>query len=230
MWVERGQQGLVFMRISIITIFPEAVRPYLDASMMKRAQEAGVKLEAINLREFSTDRHRTTDDTPYGGGAGMVMKVEPFFRAVKKLKPFWKHKKTRVILTAARGKTFTQQDAKRLAANYEHLIFLCGRYEGVDGRVEEHVVDEVFSIGDYVLTGGELPALVMADAVVRLIPGVLGNEETLHDESYDEPGKLEYPQYTKPETFHGWSVPEVLLSGDHKKIARWREEQRKRSG
>ena len=141
-----------------------------------------------------------------------------------------KHKKTRVILTAARGKTFTQQDAKRLAANYEHLIFLCGRYEGVDGRVEEHVVDEVFSIGDYVLTGGELPALVMADAVVRLIPGVLGNEETLHDESYDEPGKLEYPQYTKPETFHGWSVPEVLLSGDHKKIARWREEQRKRSG
>ncbi len=217
------------MRISIITIFPEAVRPYLDASILKRAQEVGVKLDAINLRDFTTDKHRTTDDTPYGGGAGMVMKVEPLFRAAKKLKPFWKHKKTRVILTSASGKTFTQADAKRLATEYEHLIFLCGRYEGVDHRVEEHVADETFSIGEYVLTGGELPALVMTDAVVRLLPGVLGNEETLHDESHDEPGKLEYPHYTKPDTFHGWIVPDVLLSGNHKEIARWREGQKRRT-
>ncbi len=136
------------MRISIVTIFPEAVRPYLDASILKRAQSVGVKLDAVNLRDFATDKHKTTDDTPYGGGAGMVMKVEPFFRAVKKLKPFWKHKKTRVILTSASGRLFTQADAKRLAADYDHLIFLCGRYEGVDHRVEEYVADETFSVGE----------------------------------------------------------------------------------
>lgn len=215
------------MRISIVTIFPEAVRPYLDASILKRAQSVGVKLDAVNLRDFATDKHKTTDDTPYGGGAGMVMKVEPFFRAVKKLKPFWKHKKTRVILTSASGRLFTQADAKRLAADYDHLIFLCGRYEGVDHRVEEYVADETFSVGEYVLTGGELPALSMTDAVVRLLPGVLGNEETLTDESHNEPGQLEYPHYTKPETFHGWSVPDVLLSGNHKEIERWRESARK---
>ncbi len=152
----------------------------------------------------------------------MVMKVEPFDRAIKATKK--RGKKVNVILTAASGKTFTQADAKRLAS-YDQLIFLCGRYEGVDDRVREHLVDETFSIGDYVLTGGELPALVMIDAIARMIPGVLGKEESLAEESHTEEGVLEYPQYTKPEIYRHWSVPPILLSGDHKKIKGWRKEQ-----
>ena len=215
------------MKIQILTIFPEMVKPYLDGSILGRAQKAGVKLEAVQLREFAEGKHAQVDDTPYGGGAGMVMKVEPIFYALKKLKPFLKRKKTRVILTAASGKRFRQADAVRLAEEYDHLIFVCGRYEGVDQRVEDELVDETFSIGDYVLTGGELPALVMTDAVVRNIPGVLGNEETLADESHDVPGQLEYPHYTKPEEFKGWTVPKVLLSGNHAEIESWREANRK---
>lgn len=217
----------------IVTIFPEAVTPYAEVSILGRAQQKKLaKIEAHNLRDYTTDKHRSVDNTPYGGGAGMVMMVQPFDAIVKKLKK--KAKTTRVILTSASGKRFTQADAKRLST-YDTLIFLCGRYEGVDHRVEEVVADEALSIGDYVLTGGELPALVMTDAVVRLIPGVLGNVETLTEESHGDEGMLEYPQYTKPEVYvhkvgrktEQLIVPEVLLSGDHGKIAKWRKEQAK---
>lgn len=219
----------------IVTIFPEVVGPYAEASILGRAQAKKlVKIEAHNLREYTVDKHRKVDDTPYGGGAGMVMTVQPFDAAVKALKKKAGKKKTRVVLTAASGKRFTQGDAKRLS-EYDEVIFLCGRYEGVDHRVEEVIADESLSIGDYVLTGGELPALVMTDAIVRLIPGVLGNAETLREESHGEDGFLEYPQYTKPEVYAmrvgrktvKMAVPDVLLSGDHEKIATWRRAQAK---
>lgn len=215
-------------RFDIITIFPEVIAPYAEASILGRAQNKKLlKIKAHDLREWSSDKkHRKVDDTPYGGGPGMVMKVEPFEKAVKAVKK--RGKKTRVILTSASGKMFTQKDAKRLA-KYDQLIFLCGRYEGVDARVEEHVADESFSIGEYVLTGGELPALVMADAVARHVPGVLGAKESLETESYGKEGTLEYPQYTKPEAYKKWKVPEVLLSGNHKNIEAWREERMKKS-
>lgn len=211
-------------QFDVLTIFPEAVMPYVEASILGRAQKKKLlKITVHNLRDWSKDRHQKVDDTPYGGGPGMLMKVEPFDLGVKALKKKQKAKKVRVILTAASGKLFTQKDARRLAKN-DQLIFLCGRYEGVDHRVEEHVVDESFSIGGYVLTGGELPALVMIDAIARMIPGVLGSKESLESESHDEEGALEYPQYTKPEVYKKWNVPEVLLSGDHKKIEEWRKE------
>ncbi|HJN85220.1 MAG TPA: tRNA (guanosine(37)-N1)-methyltransferase TrmD [Patescibacteria group bacterium] len=215
------------MKIDILTIFPEMVQSYLDGSILGRARKQGVKLNAVQLRDFAKGKHRQVDDTPYGGGAGMVMQVEPIDLALKKLKSVFRKKKTRVIMTSAAGKKFMQRDAQRLAKDYDHIIFVCGRYEGVDERVEKHLADESFSIGEYVLTGGELPALVMSDAIVRNIPGVLGNEDTLKDESHDKPGVLEYPQYTKPESYKGWEVPSVLTSGDHGKIAKWREEHRK---
>ncbi|NQV12310.1 tRNA (guanosine(37)-N1)-methyltransferase TrmD [Candidatus Uhrbacteria bacterium] len=215
------------MKIDIVTIFPEMVQPYLDGSILGRAQKIGIKLKAVQLRDFAKGKHSQVDDTPYGGGAGMVMQVEPIDLAIKKLKSVFRKKKTRVIMTSAAGKTFAQKDAQRLAKNYDHIIFICGRYEGVDERVEKHLADESFSIGEYVLTGGELPALVMSDAIVRNIPGVLGNEDTLKDESHDKPGVLEYPQYTKPELYKGWEVPGVLTSGDHGRIKKWREEHRK---
>ncbi|MBI1908497.1 tRNA (guanosine(37)-N1)-methyltransferase TrmD [Candidatus Uhrbacteria bacterium] len=221
-------------KFHIVTIFPEVVGPYAEASILGRAQKKKLaKIVAHNLREYTKDKHRKVDDSPYGGGAGMVMTVQPFDAAVKKLRK--KGKKTRVILTAASGKRFTQADARRLLA-YGELIFLCGRYEGVDERVAEAVADESLSIGDYVLTGGELPALVMTDAVVRLIPGVLGNVETLAEESHGEEGFLEYPQYTKPEVYvmregrkqKKLAVPDVLRSGDHARIKKWREEHTKK--
>lgn len=220
-------------KFHILTIFPEVIGPYAEASILGRAQKKKLaKIEAHNLRDYTKDKHRKVDDTPYGGGAGMIMTVQPFDSAVKKVR---KSKKARVILTAASGKRFTQADAKRLA-HYDEIIFLCGRYEGVDHRVEEAIADESLSIGDYVLTGGELPALVMTDAIVRLIPGVLGNVETLSEESHDEDGFLEYPQYTKPEVYAlrqgrktlKMNVPSVLLTGDHKKIAEWRKVEAKR--
>ena len=216
------------MRIEILTIFPEMVEPYLNGSILGRAQKVGVKLSAVNLRDFANNKHKQVDDKPYGGGAGMVMMVEPIERALKKLKSIFRKNTTRVIMTSAAGKSFTQSDARRLQKDYNHIIFICGRYEGVDERVEEHLADESFSIGEYVLTGGELPAMVMTDAIVRNIPGVLGNDDTLKDESHDKPGVLEYPQYTKPESYKGWEVPHVLVSGDHKKIDEWREKNRKK--
>lgn len=212
-------------RFDILTIFPEMITGYASVSILGRAQQDGkIEIKAHNLRDWAQDKHHKTDDTPYGGGAGMVMKVEPFDLAVKALRLKGK-KKTRVIMTAASGKPFTQADAKRLAV-YDQVIFLCGRYEGIDARVEEQVADETFSIGNYVLTGGELPALVMTDAIARNVPGVLGAKESLTEESHGEEGWLEYPQYTKPEEYKGWKVPEVLLSGNHKLIATWRESQR----
>lgn len=214
-----------FMKFDILTIFPNMIDSYTRESILGRAQKAKlIEVKSHDLRVFSKNKHHKVDDTPYGGGPGMVMAVEPFDLALKKIK---KGKKARVILTAANGKPFTQADARRLA-KYEQVIFLCGRYEGIDQRVEDHLVDETFSIGNYVLTGGELPALVMTDAIARNIPGVLGAEASLDKESHTEEGYLEYPQYTKPEKYKKWSVPEVLLSGDHKKIEVWREEQSKK--
>ncbi|MBI4592453.1 tRNA (guanosine(37)-N1)-methyltransferase TrmD [Candidatus Uhrbacteria bacterium] len=210
----------------VITIFPEVVEPYVQASILGRAQKAKlIQIKAHNLRDWTTDKHKTVDDTPYGGGAGMVMKVEPFEKAVRKVAAGFsllgRKKKTRVIVTAASGKTFTQEHAKRLA-KYDQLIFLCGRYEGIDYRVTEHIADEALSIGNYVLTGGELPAMVMIDAIARMVPGVI-EAESLASESHTQEGFLEYPQYTKPEDYKGWKVPKILLSGDHKKIEQWRK-------
>ncbi len=215
-------------RFDVVTIFPEIITPYAQASILGRAQKNKlIEIKVHNLRDWSTDRHHKVDDTPYGGGPGMLMKVEPFERAVaeltKKKRGGVSRPRVRVILTAANGKLFTQKDARRLA-KYDQLIFLCGRYEGVDHRVEEYMADEVISIGNYVLTGGELPATVMMDAIARMMPGVLGSKESLESESHDKKGSLEYPQYTKPEVYKKWKVPSVLLSGDHKKIKAWRTE------
>lgn len=218
-------------RFDVLTIFPETIAPYAEASILGRAQKAKlIKVAAHDLRAWSADKHRKVDDTPYGGGPGMVMKVEPIDRAVKSLKggKGLKGKKSRVIVTSASGKPFTQKDAKRLA-KYDQLIFVCGRYEGIDARVEAHVADEAFAIGPYVLTGGELPALVMLDAIARHVPGVLGKKESLAEESHGEEGLLEYPQYTKPETYKKWAVPEVLLSGDHGKVEAWRRARQQRA-
>ncbi len=215
---------------------------YVSQSILGRAQKprgAGsgsggkspvIKIMAHDLRDWTTDKHRSVDDSPYGGGPGMVMKVEPFEKGVREVRRAAgpQVRRSRVILTSASGKVFTQKDAKRLA-KYDQLIFLCGRYEGIDARVEEHVVDEAFSIGEYVLTGGELPALVMIDAIARHIPGVLGKKESLAEESHDEKGVLEYPQFTKPETYKKWKVPSVLLSGNHQKIQEWRKKQHRRT-
>lgn len=225
------------IHFDIISIFPEVIAPYANASILGRAQkEKLIKITGHDLRKFSKDKHRKVDDTPYGGGAGMVMTVQPIDDAVEAIrlrkKFLRKHVPTvRVIVTSASGKRFTQADAKRLAA-YDQVIFICGRYEGIDHRVEEVIADEALSIGDFVLTGGELPALVMADGVARQIPGVLGNTETLSEESHDREGFLEYPQYTKPEVYSrnvkknvvvDLAVPSVLLSGNHKKIEEWRK-------
>lgn len=224
------------MHFDILTIFPPMFDSYLGESILKRAREKGLISVAVrNIRDFATDKHRKTDDTPYGGGAGMVMKVEPIWNALEAIASEnngtgAKHtsaaraSRSRTILFSAKGKTCTQEDMRRLA-EYDRLILICGRYEGVDERVAEHLADEELSIGDYVLTGGELPALVVLDAVSRLIPGVLGNKNSAHTESHSETGSLEYPQYTKPEVFREWAVPDVLLSGDHAKIAAWRSAQ-----
>jgi len=214
-------------RYDVLTIFPNMISGYASESILGRAQEKKlIAIQAHDLRDWAEDKHRRVDDTPYGGGPGMVMKVDVFEKAVREVKGQKskiksQRSKVRVVLTSASGKTFSQKDAIRLA-KYEQVIFLCGRYEGIDARVEEHLADESFSIGNYVLTGGELPALVMIDAIARNVPGVLGKKESLAEESHTEEGVLEYPQYTKPPVYKKWSVPDVLLSGDHKKIADWR--------
>jgi len=209
----------------IITIFPKAFS-YLNESIMWRAQKkAFVKINIHNLRDFSDNKHKKVDDTPYGGGAGMLMKVEPIQKAVKKIKK--KKGKVRVILLSAKGKKFDQKKAKSLL-KYDQVIFICGRYEGVDERVAKYIADEELSVGDYVLSGGELPAMLVTDAVIRLIPGVI-KKESLTEESFSD-GKgifyLEYPQYTKPEIVEiegkKRRTPKVLLSGNHKKIREWR--------
>lgn len=213
------------MRIDIVTIFPEAVRPYLDVAMMRRAQDAGAVVFGVtDLRDFSEDKWRRVDDTPYGGGAGMVMRVAPIHKAVTHLAAQASDvalDKRRTIVLSAKGRQYTQNDARRLLT-YDHVILICGRYEGVDERVADHVADEELAVGPYVLTGGELGALIVADSVARLMPGVLGNEDSARDESHAVAGYTEYPHYTKPEEYNGWRVPEVLVSGDHGKIRAWR--------
>jgi tRNA (guanine37-N1)-methyltransferase len=208
------------MRIDIVTLFPAIVEPALSESMIGRARARGlVDIRVANLRDYATGKHRVTDDYQFGGGGGMVLKPEPLFAAVEDLRT----PGARVILMDPRGRTFTQAVAAELAAA-SHLLLLAGRYEGVDERVSELLADEAISIGDYVLTGGELPALVVADAVTRLLPGVLGSEGAAERESFAS-GLLEPPQYTRPEEFRGARVPGVLLSGDHPRIARWRRVQ-----
>jgi tRNA (guanine37-N1)-methyltransferase len=240
------------MKFDIITIFPEIFGSYFNESILKRAQkEKLIEIKIHNLRDYTSDKHKTVDDTPYGGGAGMILKVQPIYDCVEKIKSEIRNPKSeinsksqisnlksRIILFSAKGKKYTQKDAVRLS-KYDNLILICGRYEGVDERVAEHIADEEISIGDYVLTGGEIPAMILVDSVSRLIPGVLGNVESLAEESFNEKWQMkngkcvaEYPQYTKPEEFSAqggqasWKVPEILLSGNHQKISKWRESKR----
>ena len=210
------------MKIDVLTLFPEMFAGPLDVSIIQRARSSGqLDLRVHNLRDYTHDRHKTVDDKPFGGGPGMVLKPEPLFEAVENLA----NDGTHVILLTPVGRTFTQAVARELAER-EHLLFICGSYEGVDERVREALVQEELSIGDYVLTNGGLPAMVIIDAVARLLPGVLGDEESARDESFSH-GLLEYPQYTRPAEFRGMKVPEILLSGHHAEIEKWRSEQAK---
>jgi len=223
------------MIFDIITIFPNIFDSYFSESIIKRAQEKKiVEIRTHNLRDWTTDNHKTVDDTPYGGGAGMVMKIEPLYKALEEIrfegvvdkfkKLFGKGAKTKVVLLSAKGKTWTQAMARDYT-KLDKVIFICGRYEGVDERIT-NFIDEEISIGDYVLTGGELGAMTMVDSITRLLPGVLGNEESVVDESHSTEGILEYPQYTRPAVFEvegeKYEVPEVLLNGNHKEIEEWR--------
>jgi tRNA (guanine37-N1)-methyltransferase len=239
------------MKIDILTLFPEICRAPLSESMMKRAQENKiVDLQIHNLRDWTTDKHHIVDDAPFGGGQGMVMKPEPIFAAVEQLtqktlnppspgygaagaqrrtpntdlkKSKIENQKSKIILMSPAGRRFDQAMATDLSKE-SHLIVICGHYEGVDHRVIEHLVDLEISIGDYVLTNGAVAAVVLVDAVVRLLPGVLGHEQSAHDDSFSA-GLLEAPQYTRPAEFRGWKIPEALLSGNHAEIAKWRKEQ-----
>lgn len=239
------------MKFNVLTIFPDMITDYCDQSILGRAQENNyIQVNTINIRDFATDKHKTVDDTPYGGGPGMVMKPEPIYVALKSIDaiPF-RHvdgltkvkkiftgdikRKKRTILLSPRGRQFDQRIAEQWS-NLDEVTFVCGRYEGIDQRVVDHMVDEEISIGPYVLAGGELGSLVIIEAVSRLIPGVLGNEASLHEETFGISKSAqvlkcssaemtkEYPQYTKPSDFKGWKVPDVLLSGDHKRIEEWR--------
>ena len=212
------------MRFDIITIFPEMFAPVLNESIIKRAQQKKrAAIRVHDLRAYTKDKHKKVDDRPFGGGPGMVMTPQPFFDAVKRIKG---KRKGRVILMSPSGKRLTQKLVRDLAKQ-KNLIVLCGHYEGVDERVREKIVDESISIGDYVLTGGEIPAMVLVDCVTRLIPGVLGKEASLENESFEN-NLLEYPQYTRPANFRGVKVPDVLLSGNHLAIKKWRQEQSRR--
>lgn len=211
------------MRFDVLTLFPGLILPYFEESILKRAIESQlITLKTHDIRDYSEDKHKKVDDTPYGGGAGMVMTCQPLFDSIESVK---KENRGPVIFLTPHGKRFTQKKAEELAKLPE-LILLCGRYEGIDQRVRDTLVDEEISIGDFVLTGGELPALTLMDAVSRLIPGVLGKEESAKEESFSESlnGCVEYPHYTKPEEFRGLRVPEVLLSGNHAAIEKWRRE------
>ena len=208
------------MKIDILTIFPGMFAGPFAESIVKRAIDQNqVEIKIHDLREWTEDKHRSVDAPPYGGGAGMVRRVDVIDKAVSSLRS----KESKVILLDTKGKIYNQNEATRMSKE-KHLILIAGHYEGVDHRVHENIVDEVYSIGEYVLTGGELPAMVVVDSIVRLIPGVLGNPESLSEESYSEPGKREYPQYTRPSEYKGWKVPEVLLEGNHAEIEKWRKE------
>jgi tRNA (guanine37-N1)-methyltransferase len=211
------------MLIQVLTLFPEMFTGVFESSILGKAQQKGIaRLEAVNFRAYSTSKHQTVDDTPYGGGGGMVLKPEPIFAAVEDIAGQSQHK-PRVILMCPQGKTFTQQQAFEWA-NEQHLIFICGHYEGYDERIRDHLVTDECSIGDYVLTGGELPAMVVIDSVIRLLPGVLGNEMSARSDSFSD-GLLEYPHFTRPQQFREWSVPDILLSGHHEQIDQWRRQQ-----
>lgn len=216
------------MQFEVFTLLPEVFPPYLESSILQRARQRGlIDVHVHNIRDYTHDKHHTTDDTPYGGGGGMVMKPEPVFEAVETILGFTSNQTqlapVPIILLTPQGRVFTQRVAEELSV-HERIALLCGRYEGVDERIREHLVTDEISIGDYVLTGGELPALMMIDAISRLIPGVLGDPTGAEDDSHSM-GLLEYPHYTRPPEFRGWQVPEVLLSGDHAKIEKWRREQ-----
>lgn len=231
------------MTFHVITIFPEIFSSYFSESIIKRALEKQkIKINIVNLRDFTTDKHKTVDDSPFGGGAGMVMKVEPLYAAVSSIKksvlsqpnnlePNAYRLMPKTILTSAKGKTWNQSMARKYSG-LNGIIIICGRYEGVDERITDYI-DEEISIGDYVLTGGELGAMVLVDSITRLLPGVLGNQESAQDESHSEPGVLEYPQYTRPEIFvdndkRQLKVPDILLSGNHAEIEKWRRNQKKK--
>lgn len=208
------------MRIDVITLFPEMFTGPMDESIIRRARETGLlDLRITNLRDFTYDRHKTVDDRPFGGGPGMVLKPEPIFESVESIEGDDKY----LILLSASGRLFNQSVAEELAKK-DHIVFICGGYEGVDERVAEHLADDEISIGDFVLTNGALPAMVIIDAVTRLLPGALGDSESSKEESFSY-GLLEYPHYTRPADFRGWKAPEVLLSGNHAEIARWRQQQ-----
>lgn len=210
------------LAIDVITIFPGMLKGFLEESMLKRAAEKNaVRFRTVDLRLFTTDAHRTTDDRPYGGGPGMIMKPEPLFKAVESVAT----PGARIILMTPQGRRLEHSIALELAEE-DHLVFICGHYEGVDERVREDLVTDEISIGDYILTNGAVAAAVVVDAVVRLLPGVLGGEKAAESDSFSN-GMLEYPQYTRPSDFRGMKVPDVLLSGDHAKVARWRDRQSK---
>lgn len=210
------------MRFDVFTLLPETLRPYLGASILEKASLRGlIEVHLHNIRDYTHDRHHTTDDTPYGGGGGMVMKPEPVFEALETV--IGSPPNCPVILLTPQGRLFDQKIATELAS-HPRLALISGRYEGFDERIREHLVTDEISIGDYVLTGGELPALILIDAISRLLPGVLGDPTGAADDSHAS-GLLEYPHYTRPPEFRGWRVPEVLLSGDHPRIERWRREQ-----
>ena len=210
------------MKINIFTLFPEVFRPYLDTSILRRAiQNQLVKVYLNNIRDWAADRHHVTDDTPYGGGGGMIMKPEPIFTAVERV--LGDDFNYPIIMLTPQGRLFDQTVAYELSEHRE-LALLCGRYEGVDERVRQNLVTDEISIGDYVLSGGELPAMVIIDSIVRLLPGALGDPKGSQDDSHSS-GLLEHPHYTRPADFRGWEVPEVLASGDHARIDRWRREQ-----
>jgi len=210
------------MKIDYLTLFPEMFDGVLNHSILKRAQDKNIiEVNTVNFRDYAENKHNQVDDYPYGGGQGMVLKPEPVFNAMKDLKHT---DKTRVILMCPQGRPFSQAIAEELS-EAEHIVFICGHYEGYDERIRENLVTDEISMGDYVLTGGELPAMTMTDAIVRLIPGVLGNEQSHQDDSFSD-GLLEFPQYTRPREYKGMTVPDVLLSGNHANIEKWRYEQK----
>ena len=211
-------------KFEIITIFPKTIEEYINTGIVRIAREKGlVEINVYDLRKWTTDKHKTVDDTPYGGGPGMIMKVEPIYNAIKELKK----ENTIVAITTPKGEQLKQKKLVEFSKEKDlHMIILCGRYEGFDQRIHDNLVDYEFSTGEYVLSGGELPALVLVDGITRLIPGVLGNESSLDVETFND-NSLEYPQYTKPEEFNGWRVPDVLLSGNHKEIENFRKKELK---
>jgi len=216
------------MQFEVFTLLPDVFPPYLESSILQRARQRGlVSVNVHNIRDYTHDRHHVTDDTPYGGGGGMVMKPEPIFEAVESVLGLDARQTSPqpapIIMLTPQGRVFTQSIANELS-RHERIALLCGRYEGLDERIREHLVTDEISIGDYVLTGGELPALIVIDALTRLIPGALGDPDGAVDDSHAT-GLLEYPHYTRPPDFRGWKVPEILLSGDHAKVNKWRREQ-----